>query len=224
MSRARSTVAIAIGLFGAMIASRAHAQSTSNEDAEIALLKQQLRLMEQKLDKLQKQTTANTNAAAAAKAKADARATGAANVNAAIPVNGSIAPSDVVVKLPNNRPTICTADDQNCIAITSRLHFDAGGYDYRPNSAVTVPQRLDDGFNARRARIGVIGKFFGDWNYALIYDFAGSSDGFASTASVGGIGVGFLPGVALAGIENAYITYTVFKPFRCKLVIEGRYN
>src|SRR5258708_30602092 len=85
MARARSTVAIAIGLFGAMIASRAHAQSTSNENAEIALLKQQLRSMEQKLDKLQKQTTANTNAAATANAKADARATGAANVNGAIP-------------------------------------------------------------------------------------------------------------------------------------------
>src|SRR5258706_4690409 len=85
MARARPTVAIAIGLFGAMIASRAHAQSTSNENAELALLKQQLRSMEQKLDKLQKQTTANTNAAATANAKADARATGAANVNGAIP-------------------------------------------------------------------------------------------------------------------------------------------
>src|SRR6266403_743859 len=223
MARARRTVAIAIGLFGAMIASRAHAQSTNNENAEIALLKQQLRSMEQKLDKLQKQTTANINAAATANAKADARATGAANVNGAIPVKGSIAPSDVVVTMPNNRPTICTADDQNCIAITSRLHFDAGGYDYRPNSAATIPQRLDDGVNARRARIGVIGKFFGDWNYALIYDFAGSSDGFASTASVGGRAVGFLPGGALSGIENAYLSYTGFKPFGGNLAIEGGY-
>ena len=77
--------------------------------------------------------------------------------------------------MPNNRPTICTADDQNCIAITSRVHFDVGGYDYRPNTAATVPQRLDDGANVRRARIGVIGKFMSDWNYALIYDFGGAS-------------------------------------------------
>src|SRR5260221_11555057 len=126
MARARPTVAIAIGLFGAMIASRAHAQSTSNENAEIALLKQQLRLMEQKLDKLQNQTTANTNAAAAANAKADARATGAANVNAAIPVKGWIAPSDLAVTMPNIRPPVCTADDRNCIAITNRLHLAVG--------------------------------------------------------------------------------------------------
>jgi len=53
----------AISLIGALITSRAEAQSASGPDAEIALLKQQLKLMEQKLDKLQKQTTANTAAA-----------------------------------------------------------------------------------------------------------------------------------------------------------------
>src|SRR5258706_304193 len=85
--------------------------------------------------------------------------------------------------MPNNRPTICTADNRNCIAITSRIHFDGGGYDYHPNTPATVPQRLDNGVNLRRARIGVLGKFMEDWNYALIYDFGGSSDGFASTGS-----------------------------------------
>jgi phosphate-selective porin OprO and OprP len=195
-------------------AEQAHAQSADNSDAEIAALKQQLRLMEQKLDKLQKQTAANTTAAANANAKV-------ANANPGIPVKGPVAPSDVVVKMPNNRPTVCTADDQNCIAITSRVHFDVGGYDYRPNTHATVPQRLDDGANVRRARIGVVGKFMSDWNYALIYDFGGASDGFASTASVGGAAVGFLPGGALSGIENAYLSYTGFKPFGGKLAIEG---
>ncbi len=208
----------ALGLIGALMASQAHAQSAGSNDAEIALLKQQLRLMEQKLDKLQKQTSENT--ATAAKAKADAKVA-VANANAAYPVKGPVAPSDVVVSMPGNRPTICTADNQNCVAITSRLHFDAGGYDYRPNSALTSPRRLDDGVNVRRARIGVIGKFLGDWNYALIYDFGGSSDGFDSTASVGGNSVGFLPGGALSGVENAYLSYTGFKPFGGKLAIEG---
>ena len=61
-------------------------------DSEIALLQQQLRLMEQKLDKLQSQTAANTAAAAKANAKAeDAKASTkatVANANAAIPVKG----------------------------------------------------------------------------------------------------------------------------------------
>jgi phosphate-selective porin OprO/OprP len=219
MSKAQLTAAAAIGLIGALATSQARAQS-AGADAEIAALKQQLRLMEQKLDKLQKQTAANTAAAASANAKANAKVS-VASANAAYPVKGPVAPSDAVVKMPGNRPTICTADDQNCIAITSRVHFDAGGYNYRPNTAATSPQHLDDGVNVRRARIGVIGKFLEDWNYALIYDFGGASDGFASTASVGGAAVGFLPGGALSGIENAYLSYTGIKPFGGKLAIEG---
>src|ERR1700687_1886296 len=219
MSRAKRTTVAVIGLLGTMPTSQARAQS-AGADAEIAALKQQLRLMEQKLDKIQRQTAANTAAAATANAKVDAKVS-VANANAAYPVTGPAAASDVVVKMPNNRPTICTADDQNCIAITSRIHFDGGGYDYHPNAPGTVPQRLDDGVNLRRARIGVLGKFGGDWNYALIYDFGGSSDGFASTASAAGVPVGFLPGGALSGVENAYLSYTGIKPFGGTLAIEG---
>src|SRR6266481_3752636 len=219
MSKVQLTAVAAISLIGALTTSQARAQS-AGADAEIAALKQQLRLMEQKLDNLQKQTAANTAAAARANAKAETKVS-VASANAAYPFKGPVAPSDVVVKMPNNRPTICTADDQNCIAITSRVHFDGGGYDYHPNTPATVPQRLDDGVNVRRARIGVLGKFGGDWNYALIYDFGGSSDGFASTASVGGVPVQFLPGGALSGIENAYLSYTGFKPFGGTLAIEG---
>ena len=227
-------ITIAATSLSAALFGEAHAQSAGPE-AEIAALKQQLRLMEQKLDKLQKQTAANTAAAkantAAAAANTAAAATATANAKAdakvsvanaaAYPVKGQIAPSDAVVKMPNNRPTICTADDQNCVSIVSRVHFDAGGYDYRPNTAATTPQRLDNGVNVRRARIGVIGKFMEDWNYALVYDFGGASDGFGSTASAGGVAVGFLPGGALSGIENAYLSYTGFKPFGGKLAIEG---
>ena len=103
--------------------------------------------MEEKLDKLQKQTTANTEAAADAKAKADdakakadtvkadsarakadsAKAISVANANAALPVKAPVPHLDAVVHMPNNRPTICTADERNCVAITSRIHFDVGG-------------------------------------------------------------------------------------------------
>src|SRR5258705_10211505 len=138
MSKAQLTAVAAISLIGVFTTSQARAQS-AGADAEIAALKQQLRQMEQKLDKLQKQTAANTAAAASANAKADTKVS-VANANAAYPVKGPVAPSDVVVKMPGNRPTICTADDRNCIAITSRMHFDGGGYDYHPHTPPTVPQ------------------------------------------------------------------------------------
>ncbi len=220
MAKAKLTAVAAISVIGALMTSQARAQSANGADTEIALLKKQLQLLEQKLDKLQKQTAANTTAAANANAKADAKVS-VANANAAYPAKGPVAPPDAVVHMTNNRPTICTTDEQNCVSITSRVHFDGGGYDYHPNTAATVPQKLDDGVNTRRARIGVLGKFFGDWNYALIYDFGGSSDGFGETGSVGGVPVGFLPGGAVSGIENAYLSYTGFKPFGGKLAIEG---
>jgi len=127
----------------------------------------------------------------------------------------------VVVTMPNNRPTICTADGANCVGITGRVHWDVGGYDYRPNTAATVPQKLDSGENVRRARIGLAGKFFNDWNFALIYDFGGSSDGFGGTGAAGATPVGFLPGGGTSGIENAYISYTGLKPFGGKMAIEA---
>ncbi len=215
----RIRTATAVAVIGLATASSAHAQSASSNDAEIALLKQQLKMMEQKLDRLQKQTTANTQAAATATAKAEnAKAevkTAVMNANAAYPVKGTAPIAGVIVTMPNNRPTICTADGENCISLTSRVHFDVGGYNYRPNSAATSPQKLDSGDNLRRARIGILGKFFGDWNYALIYDFGGSSDGFGGTAA------GSLPGGGVSGVENAYLSYTGLKPFGGKMAIEG---
>jgi phosphate-selective porin OprO/OprP len=205
------TTAAAVSLIGTMATPQAYAQAAGGNDAEIAALKQQLQLMEQKIEKLQKQGTANAQAAARANQKVD----NVANANAAIPVKAGVPASGVVVTMPNNRPTICTADNANCVAITSRIHWDVGGYDYRPNTALTSPQRLDDGENLRRARIGVIGKFLNDWNYALIYDFGGTSDGF------GGAAPGSLPGGGTSGVENAYLSYTGIKPFGGKLAIEG---
>jgi phosphate-selective porin OprO and OprP len=198
--------------------------TASSAEEEIAALKKQLRLMDEKLDRLQKQTAAKTVATAKATAKTEATTKVTAHdANSVVPAKALPPRSDVIVTMPNNRPTICTADEQNCISLTSRLHFDVGGYDYRPNTANTNPQQLDDGVNARRARIGVIGKFLSDWHYALIYDFGGSSDGFAGTASAGGTPVGFLPGGALSGILNAYLSYSGIRPFGGQLAIEGGY-
>jgi phosphate-selective porin OprO/OprP len=224
IGRLASVALVAAASFTAITVQEVQAQSAGGAEAEIALLKQQLRLLEEKLDRIQQQTATNTAAAANAKAaaraeaKAEAKAVATAAVasaNAAIPVKGPVAPAGVVVTMPNNRPTICTADQENCVAITSRVHWDVGGYDYRPNTAATVPQKLDSGENVRRARIGIIGKFFGDWNYALIYDFGGTSDGF------GGAAPGSLPGGGVSGIENAYLSYTGFKPFGGRMAIEG---
>ncbi len=223
MAKTMYRAAIAVGVLG--LATTTQVQAAEGADAEIAALKKQLLMLERKLDKLQKQTETNATVAASANKKAeDAKIKlSAVNTNASYPVKGLLPSSGVVVKMPNNRPTICTEDERNCIAITSRLQFDAGGYNFRPSTAATSPQHLDNGVNARRARIGIIGKFWDDWNYALIYDFGGASDGFGGTGSVNGVPVGFLPGGATSGIENAYLSYTGLHPGGGNLAIEGGY-
>lgn len=94
-----------------------------------------------------------------------------------------------------NQPSICSADGRNCIGLTGRLHLDVGSYNYRPNTAATTPQSLIDGAIARRARIGVVGRFQNDWNYNLTFE-AGGSGGATSPI-----------------IDVGYLAYTGFKPF-----------
>jgi phosphate-selective porin OprO and OprP len=217
MSKIKWQVTGAVSLAAILAASSANAQPITAEQvdrlqAQIETLQRELKALKGKVNTTQQQ---------------------AQQAYAAAPAAGKVpvAPPTAIVKMsPGNRPSICTLDGLNCIAITSRLHLDTGGYWYTPNTlaaptnpAGPPPQHLDSGVNARRARIGVLGTFMGDWNYGLIYDFGGSSDGFASTATTGGTAVGFLPGGILSGIENAYVSYTGFKPFGGNLAIEGGY-
>jgi len=58
--------------------------------------------------------------------------------------------------MPNNRPTTCAADRQNCVALARRSHFDGAVATIGPTRQRS-PQGLDDRVNLRRARIGVFG-------------------------------------------------------------------
>ncbi|HEX9398273.1 MAG TPA: porin, partial [Burkholderiales bacterium] len=110
-------------------------------------------------------------------------------------------PSGVRATLsPANRPGISSADGQNTLELTSRLHLDFADYLRVHPQTPTGQHSLTSGVNARRARIGVLGKFMGDWNYALILDFGGSSD--SNTAI----------GARTSDIVNAFISYVGFRP------------
>ncbi|MDA9424976.1 OprO/OprP family phosphate-selective porin [Bradyrhizobium sp. CCBAU 53380] len=213
ISRFFSTAMLAATTLTSASLHSARAAGAGETSAEISSLKRQLHLLEQRLDKLQQ-----GSAAGATKSKVAANSQATAALTTSNGKSAAKAPplaAGALVSMPSNRPTICTDDGENCVGITGRVHWDVGGYDYRPNTAATSPQRLNSGENVRRARIGLAGKFFGDWNFALVYDFGGSSDGF------GGAAAGSLPGGGLSGLENAYLSYTGLKPFGGKMAIEG---
>lgn len=150
----------------------AFAQTASVE--QVAKLEQQIIALEKKLNAVQKKTFINANAGY-------------------VPTKAQPFPKpEAIVKMPGNRPTICTADEANCIALTGRLHYDFGGHSYRPDSAATSQQDARTAGNARRAQIGVAGKFARDWTFALSIDAGGTTDGDV-------------------GLHNAWIAYNGFK-------------
>jgi phosphate-selective porin OprO and OprP len=167
---------------------------------ELADTKQKLHRSEDETRRAQVQAQQATQAAVQAQSAVQAVPPVAAllpPVAAALP---PAAPGPHVVQTPTNRFGLESADGQNSIYLTGRLNFDVGDYmDYHPSSKFASVQDLNSGVNARRARLGVTGKFEGDWTYSLIYDFGGSTDE--------GPGGG---GVTTGGLQTAEITYNGF--------------
>lgn len=103
------------------------------------------------------------------------------------------------VTLANGRPTIATSDGAFRVAFRGLIQHDAANYlqdDDRTNAIEPAAARdLNSGTNFRRARIGIEGTAFRDWNYAITYE-AGSGSGTES-----------------AGLQQAWVEYAGWKPF-----------
>ncbi|MBW8735304.1 MAG: porin [Asticcacaulis sp.] len=108
----------------------------------------------------------------------------------------------VTPTLPNGKPALATADGRFTANIRAIVMFDAGAYLQKSNLPATITgaaRDLNDGTNFRRARFGIDGKLFKDFDYALIYEFGGS-------------------GAEDAGhIQEAWAQYTALKPWRIRL-------
>jgi phosphate-selective porin OprO/OprP len=102
--------------------------------------------------------------------------------------------------LPNGKPALATADGRFTANIKAIIMLDVGNYFQKDNlGAGVVGRDLNNGANFRRARFGVDGKIFRDFDYSIIYEFGGSGQED--------------PG----RLYEAAITYTYLKPFRFKI-------
>ena len=85
------------------------------------------------------------------------------------------------ISVVNGRPTITSANNEFRFSIRALGQFDVAGYmqarpaapDNRRGDAANASD-LNSGSNFRRARIGIEGAAFRDWNYALTYEMGGS--------------------------------------------------
>ena len=205
----RQGVAIGAALGAALLAAHpAAAQNSAGVSGQIDALQQQIQALQQQLQALKSQV--NESQAAMQKSQAemkqaqvDAQAQANANAQAAAAAAASSGPK--ITLSAKNRPGWTSADGQNSIALTTRLHFDAADYlRYRPGTggANGEPTAINNGVNARRARIGILGKFAGDWNYELTYDLGGTTDTVNSTETK----------PIASGLNHAYVSYNGFRP------------
>jgi phosphate-selective porin OprO/OprP len=156
-------------------------RAQNGQDARLSAIQSQLEAFSQQLNDM--------------KAQQDAQASDIVTLKT--PTGSTVIPS-----LPNGKPMLASADGRFTANIRAIVMFDAGAYLQKDNlpAAITGAARdLNDGTNFRRARFGIDGKLFKDFDYALIYEFGGS--GAEDTGH----------------IQEAWAQYNGLKPFRIRV-------
>jgi phosphate-selective porin OprO/OprP len=199
---------------GAMAATKSHkhtkAAAPDPRDAKLAAMQAQIDEMKSMMAQMAQAKDVDPSApkVAALQAQLDstnhelaelksAQVAGASNI---ITLQAPPSGATVTPALPNGKPAFATADGRFTANIRANVMFDAAKYFQKSNLPAQVTNRdLNDGTDFRRARFGVDGKLFKDFDYSMIMEFGGS------------------------GAENAgqlyefYIQYTALKPWKIKL-------
>ncbi len=107
------------------------------------------------------------------------------------------------VTIANGKPQIASADGKFTANLHGVMQFDAAHYFQGTVPAAQVDphaQNLNSGTNFRRARIGIDGKAFSDFNYNVLLDFGGTAGGEDA-----------------GKVQELWVEYTGFHPFRVKV-------
>jgi phosphate-selective porin OprO/OprP len=187
------------------------ARPAAARDAQIEELKREVEELKAQMSDMRAQAsaqqTATANAAqvqeqlAATQAQlADVKAAQASTTADIETLKAPPSGTTVIPTLPNGKPAFATADGRFTANIRAIVMFDMGKYFQKSDLPTNVVGRdLNSGTNFRRARFGIDGKLFKDFDYALIYEFGGS----------GGEDAGH--------IQEAWIQYTALKPWRIRV-------
>jgi phosphate-selective porin OprO/OprP len=188
-----------------------HAVRTDVRDAKLQALEQEVSELKAEMAQIRAQSAAPQVAPAEVSALqqqlaatqaqlSDVKASQSAAVADIETLKAPPSGSTVIPTLPNGKPAFATADGRFTANIRAIVMFDAAKYLQKSNLPLTTAGRdLNDGTNFRRARFGIDGKLFKDFDYALIYEFGGS----------GGEDAGH--------IQEAWVQYTALKPWRIRL-------
>ena len=179
-----------------------------SRDAEIQVLKAEVRALEAKVDALAaraEQPPAPPPPPVAVAAPAPAPPVVQTPVPASFPTAGG-------ATIVAGKPVIASADGRFSANIHGLMQLDAADYsqatpgpiasDFRRGAAAadTAHARdLNSGTDFRRARLGIDGRAFGDWDYNLLWEFGGAGEEDA------------------AHVYELWIQYSGLKPFHLKI-------
>ncbi|HXA38906.1 MAG TPA: porin [Phenylobacterium sp.] len=175
------------------IATGAHAQAAPDpRDAEIQELKAQVQALAAKLDRL------------------EARANTPPVIQT--PTAPASTPPAAIAVIAGGKPGIQSADGRFTANLHAVMQFDAADFqqatpgpttaDFRRGAAAADTSHardLSSGTNFRRARLGIDGRAFGDWDYNALIDFGGAGEEDA------------------AHIQELWVQYSGLKPFHVKV-------
>lgn len=140
-----------------------YAASEAQKEAQIDALQIQVKALAGQLATLQTQAQAQAIAPSPQLVAAVAKATPPAPA------------PDTKVSFKNGTASISSSDGNFSIAFHGVMQLDAASYDQNKNLPAAVLTRdLNSGTNFRRARLGVNGKLFKDFDYNILLDFGGA--------------------------------------------------
>lgn len=216
-----SAIVFAVAL---ITAGQVHAQTTDPRDARIEALQKQIEALADQVHALQAD---RAQPPASAPAQGDRSGGGLQNgtTSAASIAAATTSPSSPDIPRPagtggvpalssflDGKPVFATSDGRFVANLHGVLQFDAAHY-FQPSAGPTTTdlrrggaasdtsraRNLQDGTNFRRARLGIDGKLFSDFEYNLLFEFGGSG------------------GEDAAHIQELWLQYSGLKPLHLKI-------
>ncbi|MBV9993742.1 MAG: porin [Caulobacteraceae bacterium] len=207
------------------LAKTPHHRRPDPRDAEIQALRTEVRALSDKVDALEARTAAAPPASQVQQLASDvqhlqeSQASQAAALQAQSKTidtaQASVPPApSVVANMLNGRPVLASANGRFSITPHVVMQLDTGAYFQRSPGPIATDLRrsgttaspdlvhardLKNGADFRRARLGLDGTVFGDWDWRILFDFGGS--GVENTGQ----------------LYETWVQYSGFKPLRLRV-------
>lgn len=210
--RFRTAVSMsALAAAGLLSANGAMAQTAPDpRDAQIAAMQAKLDALTAKLDALEAQVNGKQAAAPVTTSRTPTPPPTASA--AAVPLPTTLGPNGGGATILAGKPSIQSGDGRFTATLHGVMQWDVANYSQKTPGPIASDLRrgaaaadsahardLNSGSNFRRARLGVDGKLFGDFDYNVLFEFGGAGEEDAGH------------------VQELWVQYSGFKPWHMRV-------